>query len=151
MSLVKILARHLVCELDTGTGGAPVWTLIGGLNSLTFDSTKDDVDDTDFDSDGWAEHKVVQRAASITLEGHYKEDPATGERDAGQEALIALGDAVGYDSTRPFRVTTPGGNTTVYQVSANVKAPAGGGHNDNSGFSAELTVSGKPEFTPGTP
>lgn len=148
MAKKKILARHLSPELNTGTVALPVWTPIGGLNSLTFDTEKTDVDDTDFDSDGWAEHKVVQRAKSITAEGFYLEDPDTGDRDAGQEALDALGDAVGYDSTKPFRITTPGGNVIVYEVSARTNAPAGGGLNDNSGFTAELTVSGKPVFTP---
>lgn len=148
MAKVKILARHLRREINTGTTALPVWTPIGGLTSLTFSDEKTDVEDTDFDSDGWAEHKVAQRAKSISLEGFYKEDPVTGARDAGQEALIALGDAVGYDSLKSFRVTTPGGNVTVYQVSAKVDAPAGGGLNDNSGFTAELTVSGKPVFTP---
>lgn len=144
----KILARHLVSEINTGTDALPVLTRIGGLNSLTFSDEKEDADDTDFDSDGWAEHKVVQRAKSISLEGFYLEDPVTGERDAGQEALIALGDAVGYDSLKAFSITTPGGNKIEYQVSARVDGPAGGGTNDNSGFSAELTVSGKPVYTP---
>jgi hypothetical protein len=148
MAKVKILARHLSPELNTGTVALPVWTPIGGLTSLTFGTDKTDSDDTDFDSDGWAEHKVVQRAASISFEGFYKEDPTTGDRDAGQEALLALADAVGYDSLKPLRVTTPGGNVTTYQVSARVDGPAGGGINDNAGFNGELTVSGKPVFTP---
>lgn len=147
---VKILARDLVSALNTGTTELPVWTPIGGLNSLTFSTEKTDTDDTDFDSGGNAEHKVAQRARSISLEGFYKEDPATGALDAGQEALVALGDAVGYDSLKTFRVTTPGGNVTEYDVSANVTSPSGGGLNDNSGMTAELTVSGKPRYTPAT-
>jgi hypothetical protein len=147
VALVKILARHLSPALNTGTDAIPVWTPIGGLNSLTFSTEKTDTDDTDFDSDGWAEHKVAQRASSISAEGFYREDPATGARDAGQEALIALADAVGYDSLKTLRVTTPGGNVTTYRVSARVDAPSGGGLNDNAGFTAELTVSGKPVFT----
>ena len=147
MALVKILARDLLCELNTGTTAVPVWTPIGGLNSLTFDTDKSDVDDTDFDSDGWAEHKVVQRGRSISLEGFYKEDPDTGAQDPGQEALIALSDAVGYDSLKPFRITTPGGNVTEYKVSADAKQ-TGGGTNDDSGFTCDLTVSGKPVYTP---
>lgn len=148
MAKVKILARHLQPALNTGTDQVPVWTPIGGLTSLTFGTDKTDTDDTDFDSDGDEEHKVAARSRSISLEGFYKEDPVTGARDAGQEALLALGDAIGYDSLKPFRVTTPGGNVTTYMVSANVTAPSGGGLNDNSGFTAELTVSGKPTYTP---
>lgn len=147
MPRVKILARDLLGELNTGTTAVPVWTPIGGLTSQTFDDEKNDTDDTDFDSDGWAEHKVSQRAKSITLEGFYKEDPVTGSRDAGQDALIALGDAVGYDSLKPYRVTSPGGNRLTYMVSARVDGPAGGGLNDNSAFNCELTVSGKPVYS----
>lgn len=144
----KILARHLIGALNTGTVALPVWTPIGGLTSQTFESEKTDTDDTDFDSAGQAEHKVVQRARSISLEGFYKEDPATGTQDAGQEALVALGEAIGYDSIKTYRVTTPGGNVTEYDVSANVTSPGGGGLNDNSSFTAELTVSGAPRYTP---
>lgn len=148
MAKVKILARNLAGALNTGTTAVPVWTPIGGLTSLTFDSDKTDTEDTDFDSAGYAEHKVVQRAYSIKLEGFYKEDPVTGSRDAGQSALMALADAIGYDSLKPYRVTTPGGNVTIYQVSAKVNSPAGGGLNDNAKFDVDLTVSGKPVYTP---
>jgi len=147
MPPVKILARSLLIELNVGTDALPVWTPIGGLNSLKFDSNKTDVDETDFDSDGWEEHSVAQRGRKITLDGFYKEDTATGDRDAGQEALIALSDAVGPDSKKPLRITTPGGNVTVYSVSADAKQ-TGGGLNDDAGFSCDLTVSGKPVFTP---
>jgi hypothetical protein len=147
MPPVKILARSLLIELNTGTDALPVWTPIGGVNSLTFDSDKTDVDETDFDSDGWAEHSVAQRGRKIALQGFYKEDPATGDQDPGQEALIALSDAVGPDSLKPLRITTPGGNTTVYQVSADAKN-TGGGLNDDAGFACDLAVSGKPVFTP---
>ena len=148
MALVKILARHLLVELNTGTDAVPVYTKVGGLETLEFAAEKTDVDDTDFDSDGEAEHKVVQRARKITLDGFYLEDPTTGDRDPGQEALIALGDAIGYDSTKGLRMTTPGGNTTTYKVSAKVDGPGGGGKNANSSFKAELTVSGAPVYTP---
>lgn len=150
MALVKVLARHLKPEINTGTDALPVWVAIGGLNTLGFSTSKTDTDDTDFDSDGEAEHKVAARARSITFDGFYKEDPTTGDRDAGQEALITLADAIGYDSLKPFRITTPGGNTVEYSVSARVDGPvgAGGGLNDNSKFSGELTVSGAPVFTP---
>jgi hypothetical protein len=147
MAKVKILARNLLAELNTGTDVAPVWVPIGGLNSLTFDTDVSETDDTDFDSDGWAEHKIAQRGRSISLAGFYKEDPATGAQDAGQEALIALSEAVGYDSLKPFRITTPGGNTTVYMVSADAKQ-TGGGLNDNAGFNCDLSVSGLPVYTP---
>jgi hypothetical protein len=147
VALVKIPARLLSPELNTGTDALPVWTPIGGLNSLTFDSDKTDADTTDFDSDGWAEHMVLQRSRKISMDGFYKEDTATGDQDPGQEALIALSDAIGTDSLKGFRITTPGGNVTVYQVSADAKL-TGGGLNDVSGFTCDLTVSGKPVFTP---
>jgi hypothetical protein len=134
-------------EINTGTDALPVWTPIGGLTSLTFDSDKTDADTTDFDSDGWAEHMVLQRSRSISLEGFYKEDTATGAQDPGQEALITLSEAIGVDSLKPFRVTTPGGNVTTYMVSADAKN-GGGGLNDPAGFTADLAVSGKPVFTP---
>lgn len=144
--MVKYLARDWVFELNTGTAALPAWVPVGGLNTWAPANTKTDVDDTTFDSNGTEEHKVASRGAGLTLEGFYEVDIATGDRDPGQEALIVLADAVGYDSVKPFRMSEPAGKTE-FLVSANVNF-GGGGVNANSAFSVTLLRSGAATFTP---
>jgi len=141
MALVKVLARDWVTEINTGTEETPVWTPIGGVETLTFSQDKEDADDTDFNSQGWAEHMVVQRSNSLTLEGKYMEDPQTGERDPGQEAVEQAGEAIGYDSLKQFRLTSPGGTVRTFKASVLI-GDIGGGLNDKTSWGAELTISG---------
>lgn len=147
MALVKYLARDFVFELNTGTVAVPVWTPIGGLVTWSPTTEKEDVDDTTFDNDGIKAHKVVSRGAGLTLEGFYIVDNVTGARDPGQDALITLAGAIGYDSTKQLRITEPAGKT-VMSVSADVNH-GGGDKNANSAFTATLTRSGAAVFTPG--
>lgn len=148
MAMQKLLARdaYKEVEINTGTESTPSWTHIGGINNISPSSSRTNTDDADWDDNGWARHKVAQRSRSLTIEGFYKEDPATGGRDAGQVALIDAGDLVGYDSTSMFRVTTIGGNMLEFDASVNMSWGSGG-VNDNASFSAELQVDGKPAFT----
>ena len=135
---------------ELSTDGGTTYIPIGGVETWSPSSDITRTDDTDFDSDGWAEHKVVARGASLTLEGFYKEDPAGapgGDRDPGQAALIDLSEAIGYASVQDFRITSPGGNKTEGKVSADVTY-GGGDKNGNASFSAELTWNGQPTFTP---
>ena len=144
MSATPMLARDFRFALNTGTETAPNLVHIGGINTFSLGSDSERTDDTDFDSAGWAEGKTVSRSRTITLEGNYLEDPDDDfAQDPGQEALIVLGDAVGYSSVKNLLMRYPSGKIVVQRVDAKVTA-GGGGNNDNSSFSAELTVSGRP-------
>lgn len=138
---VKVLARDWKVEINTGTTGAPVWTEVKGLNSLTFNKSKNDADTTDFKSAGNAEHIVASRSRSVTLEGFYLEDPADKARDAGQAAVETSAEAVGVASLKQYRITTPAGTLRTFSASVNVGG-TGGGNDDPTSWSAELTVSG---------
>ncbi len=142
MAVEKVLARGWSFEINTGTEGAPTWTKIGGIETFSIEKEKTDAEGTDFDSAGWAEHVVAERGVSISLEGFHKEDSSTGDRDAGQEAVEALADAVGDASLDQFRMTSPGGNTWTFYASADVGGP-GGGRNDYASWSCTLKVSGQ--------
>lgn len=145
MSLTPMLAREFRFALNTGTDAAPNLVPIGGITTFSLGSDSERTDDTDFDSAGWAQGKTVSRSRSITLEGNYEEDPDDAfSQDPGQEALIVLGDAVGYSSTKSLIMRYPSGKLVTQRVDAKVTA-GGGGNNDNASFSAELTVSGKPQ------
>src|SRR5690606_6852407 len=133
LAVTKILARDIVVEIQTNPVG-PVYAEIGGLTSLSLSPTKNDADTTDFNSGGRLEHIVASRGMGITLEGQRLEDPATGSRDPGQEAVETLADAIGAASLGDFRITSPGGKTWTFKASADV-TPMGGGNDDPSSWS----------------
>lgn len=146
MALGKQLARLFDFEIDDGTDTS-TFVQINGITSFSPSTEKNDADITDFDSEGWQEHIVASRGLSFDVEGYHVEDEADGTRDSGQERLEELSQNVGNDSTAPFKITTPGGNEITMDVS--VDAPmfgqsTGGGNDDPAGWSATLTVSGKP-------
>ncbi len=141
MAVTKFLARDLTIEINTGSVAVPVWTGIGGLNTLTHSPSSTDAETTDFNSNGRSEHIKAERGESWTLAGFALEDVATGTRDAGQAAVETLANALGLASLGQFRITSPGGNTSTFMASAEVTL-AGGGNNDPAAWQAALRVSG---------
>lgn len=141
MAVTKFLARDLTIQINTGTIAVPVWTGIGGLNTLTHSPSSSDAETTDFDSNGRAEHMKAERGDSWSLAGFHLEDVATGDRDAGQAAVETLAQAIGLTSLDQFRITSPGANTSTFMASAEVTT-AGGGNNDAAAWQAVIRVSG---------
>lgn len=139
MAAVKVLARGWKVYIRTAPS---VYTEIKGLNTLTFDGEKSDADTTSFDTAGWTTHVVATRSMSLSLEGYFLEDPADMSRDAGQSAVETLGEAVGASSLGVFKLASPAGTIKYFQASASVSG-IGGGNEDPTGWSAELTVSGQ--------
>jgi hypothetical protein len=140
MAVTKVLARKWKVEIGTQIA-TPVYTVVKGLNTLTFSSDKEDTETTDFDNDGRPEHVVSQRSNELSIEGFYLEDAATKGRDPGQQAVEAAGNAIGLTSLYPIRVTSPGGTIKTFQASVTV-GDVGGGNNDATSWGATFTVSG---------
>lgn len=143
----KIPARDWPWAINTGTVAVPVWTPIGGLDTWGHKPTKSDADSTTFDDDGRKSHFVASRGDEFSLTGKYKEDHEGGARDAGQEAIETLGNAIGIDSLKQFKVTSPGGTEKKFMASA-VVTIGGGGNEDSSKWEATLTVDGTITTTP---
>lgn len=141
-----VLAREFDLKINTGTVAAPVLTAIGGITGISAGQTSQKTDDTDFGTDGWESGTVVQRGRSLSVTLNYKED-ATGAQDPGQEALIALGDAMGPSAKGNFEYTSPGGNKQAFRATCDIQWPSGD-KTANAAFTAELTIDGKPTSTP---
>lgn len=142
MAAVKVLARGWKVEIQDSL---LAWKEVKGINTLTFSGSKNDADTTTFDDNGWLTHLVASRGRTITLGGYYLEDPSTGARDAGQETVDALADSIGTTSLGTFRLTSPYGTVRNLTASANV-SDIGGGNDDPTGWSAELTINGAASF-----
>jgi len=141
MATTDILARDFTFETNTGTSGSPVWVEIGGLETWNHKPATTKAKTNKFANAGRASHLVATRGDTFTLKGLYQEDEANGNRDAGQEALETQGIAVGADSIKEFRITSPGGTVKTFSCSAEVTV-GGGGDDDATSWECELEVSG---------
>lgn len=140
MATTDILARGFDFEINTGTTAAPVWVVVGGLETWNFKPGTTKAKTTKFSDAGRATHLVATRSVTLTLKGYYQEDEANGNRDAGQEAVETRANAVGADSVGGFRMTSPGGTIKTFNCSAEVST--GGSDDDATTWEAELEVSG---------
>lgn len=139
MAVVKVLAKDWKLKIGE--------VEVLGIESFTFASSKTDADTKTFDSDGWDEHIVAGRGKTLTVEGKYYEDPLTGARDPGQQAIEEAAELIGLDSLVDFTLISPGGTTRTFKASVNL-GDIGGGNNDPTSWGCSLTISGKVTVTP---
>lgn len=144
MAVVKLLAKNFPLEINSGTTAAPVWTPIGGINSLTISPAKNTVDTRDYNSGNWQEHMVVSRGATLSLDGQRLHDPTDGSRDPGQEEVESYAWETGAEAEAEFRVVSASADGTVLaQFKATVEVtPFGGGSDDLATWDVELEVTG---------
>lgn len=138
MPVVRVLAREWTIQVKNSSS---VFVDVGGINTFTFGGGKTDADTTGFDSEGWAEHLVVQRGRTLTIGGFFLED-SVGARDPGQAVIDGLASKIGAEAIGDFKLTTPGGK--VWEFSGSVEpADVGGGTNDVTSWGATITVTGQ--------
>lgn len=89
-------------KVNTGTEGAPVWTVVAGQRDATLSMGTDEVDITSKDSGGWHEGIPSVRNWSIDF------DALLIEGDAG---LSALEDAYMSKTQVQVQLATPANNT----------------------------------------
>lgn len=142
MPKLKVLARNYKIYIEDPQT-ADTFQQIGGIESLTLSFDAEDVETTDFDTDGYQTHLIASRSQEIELEGSYIIDPSTGDRDAGQQLVEDLAEKVGHESLGKFRVMNPAGKVTEFLASVTL-GDQGGGVKDKASWGATLRVSGKP-------
>jgi hypothetical protein len=131
MVMQKVPSRDIVLQVHDG---ASTWLSIAGINSVTYNPGEDEAetDITSFDSDGQAEHRKMQRGATMAAQGMLVLDSVSGALDPGQarcEALMVLVDEASVGMIR-FRHPT---QTTWKQWNCTVSpGEQGGGNNDET-------------------
>ena len=140
----KILARDFLYEIESSDGQ---YTPIRGLTDVSTSPTKNDADTTDYDTGGWVSHLVASRGYALTLSGQRVEDPYTGERDPGQEAVEVAALSTGYDSMVGFRVSSRVNDMTYIEGQVSIEiTPLGGGNDAPAAWDATVTFDGEPTF-----
>lgn len=146
--MAKIDARDWIFEIEVpGIDPAPAtWVEIGGINTWELDRNANSAttEDTTNKSKGQYEGHASQRGGSLNVEGYWEvEDDDETVQDAGQVAVDALAEKVGRASNAGFRFRHESHTEWVVWPRAHVEPGAvGGGHNDNTTWSANFIRSG---------
>ncbi|MEA5367712.1 hypothetical protein VA596_49835 [Amycolatopsis sp., V23-08] len=143
-SIFKRLSRLWTCEVNTGTDVSPTWVKVKGLTKLGLTIDANEVDTTDFDSEGWEDNDTTFRKWALSIEGF---DGFTGPvnaqvDDPGQAWLKAKGLLTGPDakvSVRIYRTDNSKGYSGL--ATSNWKG-AGGEVKNMEPFNCDLTGSG---------
>jgi hypothetical protein len=144
MAQRKINARDIIVEVESET--PDTFLRIENLASVTVNpgENEETVDTTDYDSGGVYEGEVMQRGASMELEGQMKKDTTTGDMQPGRARVEAMAGEtkVGYDSLGRIRFRHPMDTDWKVWTCTFTLAEQGGGANDKTSWGATITKSG---------
>jgi len=140
----KVNARDLIVQVSDGAA-TPTWLGIRGLKSLKLNpgENEETTETTDVDSGGAYEGQVMQRGATLAVEGAQMVDPVTGAPDPGQGRVEALGGETAEESLGQIRFRHPSATHWKVWTATVSLGEQGGETNDKSAWSATFTRSGK--------
>ncbi|MBG0830512.1 hypothetical protein HS041_22380 [Planomonospora sp. ID67723] len=144
MTQRKINARDMIVEIldDDDT----TYLTIENLAAVKPNKGENEevADTTDYDSEGVHEHEVMQRGATMEIEGHEKKDHLTGALQPGRARVeeMAGESKVGADSLATIRFRHVMDTTWKIWRCTVTLGESGGGHNDKSAWAATFTKSG---------
>lgn len=143
MATRPIDARGWLFEVESAPD---TWLPISNINSFTMNpgENEETAETTHFGSDGQYEEDVMQRGASISLEGQHAADTESGAQDPGQayiDTTWAAGLGVESHNRFRFRHETQTTNWVVWDATM-TPGEKGGGNNDKSSWSATVRRSG---------
>lgn len=143
MAAVKIPARDIIIQISDGAT-TPTWIGIGQLTSATYNpgENEEKADTTTFDSAGEYEGLVMQRGASLALEGFLRKDGTTAALDAGQAQVATVAALKGVGSLGKIRFRHPMDTSWKVWDAMVSLGEQGGGNNDMTGWKATFTKSG---------
>lgn len=144
MAPVKIAARDIIIQVLDPSALPETWVQLHQLTSATINKGENEetAETTTFDSDGNYEQLIMQRGATMELEGFLRKDSVTGARDAGQKLVDELADKTSVESLARVRHRHP--MDPEWQVwDATVSGGEEGGEvNDMTSWEAVFTRSG---------
>lgn len=142
MTQKRVNARDIIVEVAAVDG--TTFIEIAGLNSATLNPAENEetADTTNFASEGNYEQEVMQRGATVAVEGQLHKDDSTGAQDPGQARVEVLGAAVAEASVGKIRFRYPVDTSwKVWNCTVSL-GEQGGGNNDKTGWAATFTRSG---------
>lgn len=143
MTAVKINARDLIVQVESATPGS--WLGVGGLNSIVPNPSENEetVDTTTYASAGDYEGEIMQRGASMALEGFLLLDHITGVQDTGQARCETLATQKAFASLGSIRFRHPLSATwKVWAAATFSVGEQGAGNNAKVPWKCAITRSG---------
>lgn len=148
---MKINARDVVIQVEESTD---VWAEVGGLTSCKPNpgENEETAETTVFSDQGYYAQEIMQRGATLELEGFKEYDPESGDQDAGQAACEAHLTRMGTDSVTRVRFRQPQVDQEWRVWFATVTVgEQGGENNDKDSWSVTFTRTGRPTTMPVEP
>ncbi|MCQ8829861.1 phage tail tube protein [Streptomyces malaysiensis] len=140
-------ARGWIFEVEDADAGAETWLPISGITTFTHNpgENEETVDTTAFDSDGLYEQDVMQRGATLEVEGQYRIDKTTKAQDPGQAYIDhEWAQRLGIDSRNRVRWRHNTQTQWVIWDATVTPGEQGGGNNDKTSWSCTITRCGAP-------
>ncbi|PXY20311.1 phage tail tube protein [Prauserella endophytica] len=154
--LKKRAVRFQRLEINTGTEETPNWVPVRGLTSIPLELSPEEVDTSDFDSDGWSDSLTTFRSWTLNVTGFegFTGEEASPVEDPGQEALKAAGIATGSDAYVQVRMYRTDNNKGYQGRGSANWSGTGGDVKGVSPFNCNITGAGALTpftYTPPTP
>jgi len=137
MAAQEILASGFTIQVDIGAG----YITIDGINKFTPGYSYNNADTSVFSTGPNKRHLKTSIEKTVTVEGFHWEDPDTGTRDAGQEAVETIADLAGPDAVGGLKITSPGGNVKEWDGTF-AMTDGGGANEDPAAWGFEFTRTG---------
>lgn len=144
-------ARDWIFEVQDSTAICETWLPIENLTSFTHNpgENEETADTTTFDSRGYYEQDVMQRGATVEVEGQYAIDPRTGEQMPGQAYVDHVWTPqVGIDSRNLVRWRHRSQDHWTVWESTVTPDEQGGEVNDKTSWQATFTRCARPYRVP---
>jgi len=140
MAFAAVPATNFLLSVETAPS---TFTTVGGLDTLNFAPNTATADATVFENAGWTQTTTVSRGITVTASGKALYDE-TGDKDPGQLAVEALGEALGAAAVGTFRIELPSGDYLEFDATVTDVTPFGGGVNGLAEWSCTLVASAAP-------
>ncbi|MEU2759392.1 hypothetical protein [Streptomyces sp. NPDC007094] len=138
-------ARGWIFEVEDAEAGSETWIPIAGINTFTHNPAENEetTETTVFESEGQYEQDVMQRGASLSIEGQYRIDKTTKAQDPGQAYIDTVWtNRLGFESRNRVRWRHATQTQWVVWDSTVTPGEQGGGNNDKTSWSATITRCG---------
>ncbi|MEU8805058.1 phage tail tube protein [Streptomyces anthocyanicus] len=140
-------ARGWIFEVEDAETGTETWLPVLGQTTFNVNpgENEETADITAFDSEGQYEQDVMQRGATLSLEGQYRVDKTTGAQDPGQAYIDTIwAYRLGSDSQNRIRYRHKSQSKWAVWDATVTPGEQGGGTNEKTTWSATFTRCGAP-------
>lgn len=140
-------ARGWIFEVEDADAATETWLPVLGLTTFNVNPGENEevADTTAFDSEGQYSQDVMQRGATLSVEGQYRIDKTTKAQDPGQAYIDTVwSNLLGFESQGRLRYRHQSQTKWAIWTATVTPGEQGGGTNEKTTWSAEFTRCGAP-------